>query len=396
MAQIITFKKRGDIEADKAAEARVQALDILRGLCVMGMILVAYAGDWAHRFSVLNHADWHGLAVADMIFPGFLFCVGVSLPLSFAGRAAKATKAQLAGHVVIRAVALFGLGLFLNLLPAFDVGHVRIMGILQRIGLCYAIAGLFCLAIGRKHDSGFSLKIWPVLAAAAALLIGYAALLRLWNAPDCGMGCFDSSHSLPTVIDRAVFSVQHLWPYGLTGDQVTFDPEGLLSTAGAVANVLFGVAAGLYIQQRGVKDSLSMLALAGVVLFLAGAGLDGSVPIIKKIWTSSFALFSGGVSLLLFSLLAVITDVWKQSAWATPAKVFGANATLAFVGISLLDTLAQLPLLAGKSLHETAAVALGAAIPDARVASVTYSFILLLILLAVLWPLYSKKIFVKL
>lgn len=399
-AEIITFKKRSDIEADKKADARWQALDILRGLCVIGMILVAYKGDWVHNFAVLNHADWHGLAVADMIFPGFLFCVGMAIPLSLSGRAASQSKAALAGHILARTVLLFALGVVLNLMPKFDFGHFRIMGILQRIALCYGVVGLFCLGMARKSGDDLTLKMMPVVLAALAVLAGYALILLLANMPGCGPACFDSAHSLPTVIDRAVLTVPHLWPYGLTGDQVTFDPEGLLSTLGAVANVLFGVAAALYIRQLSLKKALPGLALAGLALFLAGTGLDGTVPIIKKIWTSSFALFSSGVSLLLFALLALIVDVWGRKAWAKPARVFGANATLAFVGISLLDMVAQQPLVmrsdnTAMSLHDSVAAWLGSVIPNASLASMTYSVILLLILLAALWPLYSRKIFLK-
>ncbi len=395
-AQVLEFKKRDKPKPEKASAARIDAIDILRGLCVIGMILVAYKGDWVHNFPVLNHADWHGLALADMIFPGFLFCVGAAMPFSFAGRAARQSKGALAGHVVIRVVALFALGLILNLLPHFDFAHVRVMGILQRIALCYGAVALFCLAAGRKSETDFTLKTGHVALVTLGVLVGYAAILLLWPVPGCGQGCFSSDMALPTAIDRAVLTVNHLWPYGLTGDKVTYDPEGLLSTLGAVANVLFGVMTALYIRQRGLKGGLPLLAFAGLALFVTGAGLDSHLPVIKKIWTPSFALLSGGFSLMLFSLLAFIVDVWGFKAWATPARVFGANATAAFVGISLMDTAAQLPLIAGASFHDTAAAWLGSVIPNAALASMTYSVGLLLVLLAVLWGLYSRKIFLKL
>lgn len=395
-AQVLEFKKRDKPKTEKAATTRLDALDVLRGLCVIGMILVAYKGDWTHSFAVLNHADWHGLALADMIFPGFLFCVGMALPLSFASRAARQSKVQMAGHVALRAVALFALGLFLNLLPHFDVEHVRIMGILQRVGICYAVAGLACLALGRKSDADFTLKIGPVALVALGVLAGYAALLLLWPVPGCGTACFTSDQALPTVVDRAVLTLNHLWPYGLTGDRVTYDPEGLVSTLGALCNVLFGVVTALYIRQRGLKGALALLAFAGLALFVIGAGLDSKLPIIKKLWTSSFALLSGGFSLMLFALLAFLVDVWGFKAWAMPARVFGANATLAFVGVSLLDVVAQLPLVGGARIHDKAAIWLASIIPNAALASMTYSVGLLLILLAVLWLLYSKRIFLKL
>jgi predicted acyltransferase len=370
--------------------ARLPAIDLLRGLAVIGMILVAYAGDWEHRFTSLTHADWRGFAIADMIFPSFLFCVGAALPFSFRHRAGDGQGA-LAANVVRRSLALVALGVFLNLLPAFDVGTVRLMGILQRIGLCYLVVGLYCVAVGRRTPEGMELPFAPMLAAAATIVIGYSALLLAWPAPDCGRACFDSVHSLPAVVDRALFGVRHMWPYGLTNGAVTYEPEGLVSTLGALVNVLAGVMASLALQRRREPKTYVALAVAGLACLAAGFLLDPVVPVVKKIWTPSFALLSSGFSLLLF--LALL----RTRAW-TPVMVFGTNATLAFVGITLLDTLMQLPLLNGTraSLHDMAALVLGQLIPEARIASATYSVLLLALLGAGLWGLYRRRIFFKL
>ncbi|WP_229418966.1 acyltransferase family protein [Pseudoduganella flava] len=355
------------------------------------MILVAYAGDWEHRFTILTHADWRGFALADMIFPTFLFCVGAALPFSF-GRRAAGGKAALAANVVRRSVALIALGIFLNLLPAFDFGSVRLMGILQRIGLCYLLVGLWCIAAGRRTEAGFRIPLGAVLGATGAVVAGYGALLLAWDAPGCGPACFDSAHSLPTVVDRALFGVHHLWPYGMTNGQVTYEPEGLVSTLGALINVLAGTATTLALQRRRDVKTFAALAVAGVLCLAAGQLLDPLIPVVKKIWTPSFALLSTGFSLLLFLLLMRVRAGW------TFVMVFGTNATLAFIGISLLDTLMQLPLLGGPraSLHDAAAHLLGQAIPEARIASATYSVLLLLLLAFLLWQLYRRRIFFKL
>lgn len=403
-ADIIAFKKRPKpkpVKAEAAPVNRLEALDILRGLCVIGMILVAYAGDWSNRFAVLNHADWQGLVLADMIFPGFLFCVGMALPLSFAGRSARQTKAQLFIHVLWRAAALIGLGVVLNFIADPDPSGFRLPGILQRIGLCYALAGGLCLAIGRKSDHDFTVPGWPLMGAIAALVAGYAALLSLWTGPDCPGACFDSLRSLPAVVDRAVFTPAYMWDWGLTDGAVTYDPEGLVSTLGALVNVLLGVAVAIYLRRHGVKGSLIALVLFGVFLALAGLGMNTQTPVIKKIWTPSFALVSAGFSIIVFALLAVIADVLKAGRFATFAKIFGANATLAFVLISLFDAGLQRPLLMRSdatplSLHDAAALQLGAMIPDARVASLVYSVILVLVIGLILWPLYRKRWFLKL
>lgn len=403
-ADIIAFKKRPKPKPVKTesepAGNRLEALDILRGLCVIGMILVAYAGDWANRFPVLNHADWQGLVLADMIFPGFLFCVGVALPMSFAARSARQTKAQLFLHILWRSAALIGLGVVLNFIADPDPAGFRLPGILQRIGLCYALAGGLCLLLGRKTDHDFTLPGWPVGGVVLALVAGYAGLLTLWSGPDCAGACFDSANSLPAVVDRAVFTPAYMWDWGLTDGVVTFDPEGLVSTLGALVNVLLGVGVSLYIRDHGVKSSLVGLALFGVFLAVAGLGMNGQVPVIKKIWTPSFALVSTGFSIIVFALLAVIADVLKAGRFAVFAKVFGANATLAFVLISLFDTGLQQPLLmrsdaTALSSHDAVALQLGAIIPDARLASLAYSALLVAVIGLILWPLYRKRWFLK-
>lgn len=397
-AEIIAFKKPDKPAVKPAAtlpSRRVDALDILRGLCVMGMILVAYAGDWTTRFGALQHAEWHGLAVADMIFPGFLFCAGAALPFSLSHRAARSTRTGLSLHILWRAGALIALGVALNAIPAAIWGHLRLPGILQRIGLCYGLAGAFCLAVGRKSDSDFSMRIWPVAVTAAIVLSAYAAALLLWTTPECAARCFDQVNALPAVADRAIFTPAFMWQYGTYNGAVTYDPEGLLSTLGALGNVLIGVMTALYIRRDGLKSALPGLVMLGLVLFVAGAALDAQMPIIKKIWTPSFTMVSAGVSLIVFSLLALIADVLKARAWAYPVRIFGSNATLAFVGISLIDVIMQLPLLAGKSAHDGLSAWLAGAIADGRIASLAYSAGLLLLLGLLLWPLYIKRWFIK-
>ncbi|KQV33201.1 hypothetical protein ASC93_26925 [Massilia sp. Root335] len=370
---------------------RVLAIDLLRGLAVMGMVMVAYAGDWEHRFTFLTHADWRGFAIADMIFPAFLFCAGAALPYALRRRADRGRTA-LVGHVLRRAAALVVLGVVLNLLPGFDFAHVRLPGILQRIGLCYAIVGTGC-ALALRRDG---IAVTALVAATGALLVGYAWLLLAWDAPGCGRACFDSAHSLPAVVDRAVFGVPHLWPWGTTGDIVTYDPEGLVATLGALVNVLFGATASVLLMRSHRRATLTVLAVAGVACLLAGFLLDPLVPVVKKLWTPSFALLSGGFTLLaLLALMRLVPPGRAAPAWARPVLAFGTNATLAFVGITLLDTLLQLPLGSAGSGHDLLAGLLARAIPQARVASAAYSALLLLVLGAGLWQLYKRRIVIR-
>jgi predicted acyltransferase len=381
---------RPDTDAGTRAP-RMLAIDLLRGLAVMGMIMVAYAGGWDHRFTFLTHADWRGFAIADMIFPAFLFCAGAALPHALRRRAGRGRMA-LVGHVLRRAAALVVLGVILNLLPGFDFAHVRLPGILQRIGLCYAIVGTGCVLALRRDG----VAVAALVAAIVALLAGYAALLLAWDAPGCGRACFDSAHALPAVVDRAVFGVPHLWPWGRTGDLVTYDPEGLVATLGALVNVLFGAAASALLMRSHRRATLTVLAIAGVACLLAGFLLDPLVPVVKKLWTPSFALLSGGFTLLaLLALMRLVPPGREAPAWARPVLAFGTNATLAFVGITLLDTLLQLPLGGAGSGHDLLAGWLARAIPAARVASAAYSALLLGVLGAGLWQLYKRRIVIR-
>jgi predicted acyltransferase len=378
--------------ADTAARApRVVAIDLLRGLAVMGMVMVAYAGGWDDRFTFLTHAPWRGFAIADMIFPAFLFCAGTALPYALQRRVGQG-RAGLVGHVLRRSAILVALGVFLNLLPGFDVAHVRLPGILQRIGLCYAIAGTGC-ALALRRDG---LRVTGLGAAIAVLLAGYGALLLAWDAPGCGRACFDSAHALPTVVDRAVFGVAHLWPWGRTGDVVTYDPEGLVSTMGALVNMLLGVATSVLLQRSHRRATLTVLAIAGAACLLGGLLLDPLVPVVKKLWTPSFALLSGGFTLLaLLALMQLVPPGREAPAWTRPVLAFGTNATLAFVGITLIDTVMQLPLGGAGSAHDRLAALLARAIPEPRVASAAYSALLLLVLGAALWQLYKRRIVVR-
>jgi predicted acyltransferase len=373
-----------------ARTPRVIAIDLLRGLAVMGMIMVAYAGGWDHRFTFLTHADWRGFAIADMIFPAFLFCAGAALPYALRRREGRGRKA-LAGHVLRRAAALIVLGVVLNLLPGFDVAHVRLPGILQRIGLCYAIVGTGCVLALRRDG----LRVSALVVAIVVLLVGYAGLLLAWDAPGCGPACFDSANSLPAVVDRAVFGVPHLWPWGRTGDIVTYDPEGLVATLGALVNVLFGVTASVLLMRSHRRATLTALAIAGVACLLAGFLLDPLVPVVKKLWTPSFALVSGGFTLLaLLVSIRLVPPGRAAPAWTHPILAFGTNATLAFVGITLIDTVMQLPLGAGSG-HDLLAEWLARVIPEARIASAAYSALLLLVLGVGLWQLYKRRIVIR-
>ncbi|MBW8860449.1 MAG: DUF1624 domain-containing protein, partial [Caulobacter sp.] len=242
------------MDSAKASGGRIVALDVLRGLAVAGMILVTSPGSWDRAYAPLKNAAWRGWTPADLVFPTFLFCVGMAIGLSVPRlRTGEGASAALWLKIARRTALLIVLGLALNALPSFDLAHLRIPGVLQRIGLCYALASAICILPARAQTDGrLGLNLGVVVLAVIGLLVGYWALLTFTPVPGFGVDRWDSQGALPAFIDRAAFTIPHLWPYGTTeGVGVTYDPEGLLSTLPATVNVLLGAVAATFLARSG-------------------------------------------------------------------------------------------------------------------------------------------------
>jgi predicted acyltransferase len=391
--------------ATHADSPRLLSLDVLRGLTVAGMILVTDPGTYGAVYGPLRHAQWENPTATDMIFPSFLVAVGMALAFSFASRLHRRnTRWQILRHVVARSVALFALGLLLNGFPDYPLRTIRIPGILQRIAVCYLFgAALYLVAHRLTEEDRTTRRRGAMIAIAAAmLLVLYWALIKFVPVPGSGAGRLDSLGNLGAWIDRTVFTIPHLWPYGTTpGYGVTFDPEGLLSTLPALATLLFGVLAGeWFLTAASPRKKLIVLILAGACLILAGLGLSPWMPLIKKIWTSTFALFSGGVALLIFALLYLVVDIMRWRRWAAPALVFGTNAILAFTLSTILTTLTDyIHITAGGSslsLHQWTYLHVFASWLSPVHASLTYAIAIVLMNLALIYPLYRRRIYLRL
>ena len=373
----------------------MHSIDVFRGLIVAGMLLVTNAGDWNHVYWPLKHADWNGVTPTDMIFPSFLFLAGVSMTFSFAARRRKgATTGQLARHVVVRSLLLIAIGVLLNGWPKYDLHNLRIPGILQRIGLCYAAAGLFYVGLLRKQDRGLA-HATALGGAAVGLMVSYWALMKAVPVPGFGAGHLDNVGTLEAWIDRAVFGTQHLWFYG----GQTWDPEGLLSTMTATCNVLLGIVTGEWLRsERPEKRKLLGMAVAALVLLVAGVALDPLIPINKKIWTPSFVLLSAGFSLIVLAGLSLLVDRWPWRRGLTPMLAFGSNAILAFALANLLSPLE--PLLewnAGGHAQTLRGIVNGtlARWMSPWNASLGYALLFVAGNCAIVWLFYRKRVFLR-
>jgi predicted acyltransferase len=387
--------------------ARLISLDVFRGLTVAGMVLVTDPGTYSAVYWPLLHAQWDNPTPTDMIFPSFLFIVGMAMTFSFASRIERgANRGTLAWHLLRRSVVIFVLGLVINGFPDYDWRHLRIPGVLQRIALCYLCGGLIYLtcdiAASKSKQSRKPVGNRVIAGVIVALLAGYWALLKLVPVPGFGAGRLDSLGNLGAYIDRAVLGTNHMWVWGLTpGYGVTFDPEGLLSTLPAIATLLIGALAGDWMRpdRSGRRKALG-LAAAGIALVIAGWMLHPLLPLNKKIWTSTFTLFAAGVSLLAFSLLYVVVDLRRWRAWTYPALILGTNAILAFAISSILTTLTDrihVPATTGAalSLHQWLhQYGFASWLPPVN-ASLAFAIAIVLLNVAILWPLYRRRIFLR-
>ena len=370
------------------------------------MILVTDPGTYSAVYKPLLHAQWDGPTATDMIFPSFLVIVGMAIPLSIASHLRHGkTRKELVGHILKRSVLLFILGLLLNGFPDYNLHIIRIPGVLQRIAICYLAGAALYLAASSIADTNpshqsrrRSVVIGTTLVSILAL---YWALLKLFPVPGFGAGRLDSLGNLGAYIDRAVFGIRHLWPWGLTpGYGVTFDPEGILSTLPALATLLTGVLAGDWLlTTHSQRRKVTVLAIAGASLVLVGLALSPWLPLNKKIWTSTFALFSGGVALLAFSCFYLILDIKRWRRWSTPLLVFGTNAILAFALSNIITTLTDrihVTTTAGTSitLHNWLYQVFATWLIPVH-ASLAYAVAIVMLNLALIYPLYRRRIFLR-
>jgi predicted acyltransferase len=373
-----------------ARSERLLALDVFRGATVAGMLLVNDPGSWSHIFPPLEHAAWNGWTPTDLIFPFFLFVVGITTELSLAARRARGdTDAVLVRQILRRGALIVLFGLLLSWFPFYTwtpvttnpivdrLYHIRIPGILQRIGVVYTVAALITLRTSVRTQ----------LVTIAAILLGYWAILGY-------------SVTLPGQVDRLLLD----WgPYGnhLWAGTVTWDPEGALSTIPAVATAMAGVLAGKWLRSGAqLSDKLNGLFAVGALAIVVGLAWNWAFPINKNLWTSSYVVFTAGVAAVALATCMWIVDVRGIRWWTPPFVVFGVNPFLAFIGSEamarVIYSVITVPDASGRPVSlATAGYNLFALWLPPRVASLAFAMSFVLFWLGVLTVLYKRHFIFK-
>ena len=377
MATTTSISQAKLTNAPVAVPGRLLSLDVFRGMTIAGMILVNNAGNWKAVYWPLDHAKWHGWTPTDLIFPFFLFIVGVSMVLSFASRRRRgASSAELLRHAIKRSIIIFTIGFALAFwAKSFNLHTVRFYGVLARIALVYLVSSVIVLYCRRRARAGI----------AAALLIGYWLLMTRMPGFDLTM-----DGNLAGFVDRKLL-YEHLWIAH------RFDPEGLLSTVPAIVTTLLGVFTGDWLgSEKSQLKAAQGMVVAGAVLMVAGELWARWFPINKNLWTSSYVLFTGGFALALLALCYWMIEIRGWRAWGAPFVWYGSNAITVFAASTALGVF-SVKYHVGPGITYKAWVYGNLFAPFARpeIASVMYASAYVLTFLVLAWIMYRNKIFVK-
>ena len=376
---------------------RLLSLDVFRGMTIAGMVLVNNPGTWSQIYSPLKHAEWHGATPTDFVFPFFLFIVGISITLALGKRVESGgINRDIYTKILRRALIIFALGLFLAAFPFynfskgewFDISNLRIMGVLQRIAVCYFVASLIFIRTNWKQQA----------TIAGALLLVYWALMTLISVPGCEVATFnDKACNLAAYLDRVILTENHIWK-----SSKVFDPEGVLSTIPAIATTLAGVLCGHWLRSR--RDDYERVAAMfffGVVLTALGWAWNFWFPINKSLWTSSYVLYTAGLALCFLGICYWLVDIKNYKRWAKPFVIFGVNALALFVFSGLMAKLFGIIRVGadaeGKSIPLQKWIFDSIFMPFASAinASLMYAISYIILWLFLMWLLYRKRIYIK-
>jgi predicted acyltransferase len=378
---------------------RLISLDVFRGMTIALMILVNMASlpDDGKKYLWLDHAPWHGCTIADLVFPFFLYIIGVAMAFSLARYTSGSVNITKAAYwqFVRRSLILFGLGLLLNnLLWNFnitapklfpDLPHLRIMGVLQRIGIAFFVAAIAILNLSNR-------RLWIL---SGTILIAYWILLAFFPALDNSDGAFSKAGNLGAYIDRAILTTAHLHK----GSGSLSDPEGLFSTLPAIVSVLFGFLTGDWLKRQTVASRTSLnLLMFGLAAVVIGLVWNSFFPINKKLWTSSYVMFTTGWGLISLAACYELVDVRKYRKWFKPFEIMGSNAIFLYVASIVLIKLLMVNQIGSgdraKSVYEWSNNALYGWAGNLN-SGVLYAIATVLLWMGVAYVMYRQKWFLK-
>lgn len=429
---------------------RLISLDVFRGLTIAGMILVNNPGTWSAVYGPFLHAEWHGVTPTDYIFPFFLFIVGVAIPIAFGKRIASGKTKGLYERIIRRSVLIFAVGLVMSAIPFFNfsetqipfalkvliflaysaalflylankglhalivalaaafvvfgfwfagylvvpynLGNMRIPGVLQRIAVCYLVVSILYLNTNWKQQS----------AITVVLLLAYWILMTIIPVPGCEITTIDDKAcNLAAWIDRVVLTENHIWRAGKV-----FDPEGILSTIPAIATTLTGLLTGEWLLKgknhspSPAIEKASGMFFAGTILLAIGWTWSLVFPLNKSLWTSSYVVYTSGLALLTLGSCYFLIDIKGYKRWAKPFVIFGVNALGLFVFSGIFARLLGLIKFAGVegkdvSLQQWIFSTLFLPILSPKNASLAFAVAFLLAWFFLMWLLYRRRMFLK-
>jgi predicted acyltransferase len=370
---------------------RLLSLDVFRGITIAGMILVNNPGTWSAVYPPLRHAEWHGITPTDLIFPFFLFIVGVAIPYSLGKRIEKREDhKKIIIKILRRSIILFLLGIILNSFPfglldhQFSLSTLRIPGVLQRIALVYLAAAILFL------KTNYKIQIY----IGSAILIFYWFIMTIVPVPGIGYPNLEPETNLAAWLDRELLG-SHLWSHSKV-----WDPEGILSTFPSIVTAISGMITGWWLRSNNEKVYKTVwLFIWGSILMTLGYIWDGWFPINKNLWTSSYVLYTSGIALLFLGFYYWFIDARNSGWWIKPFRVYGLNAIAVyfFSGIFgiLIEVIKISYNLQEMSLSTFLFNQLFLSWLSPINASLLWAIMYVLVWLALMWILYSKKIFIK-
>lgn len=368
-------------EGAAAVKPRLESLDVFRGATIAGMMLVNNPGRWDAVYPPLLHAQWNGWTFTDTVFPSFLWIVGVAMTLSFAKRMeAGGDRRALLLHTLRRGALIFLVGLFLSGFPYFPLDRIRIPGVLQRIAVCYVIAGAIFLYTRIRGQAMF----------AAGFLVLYGLLMNYAPFPDRIADPFSRDANFSRYVD-GLFLTGHMW-----SQTKVWDPEGIVSTLPATSTCLFGILTGHMLRAAwSAAERTAWMFLWGALLTASGLIVNWWMPVNKSLWTSSYSLLMAGIAATAFAGCYWVVDIHGRRKWVRPFAIYGMNAIAVYVLSGVTARLLGLIQIGERSLHRVIYESVFAPLAGPYNASLLFGLAFVLYLYGVAYVMYRRGWFLK-